>query len=46
MPMLFVFRSHALERMVERNIGQEAVEHLAQHGEIIREYPDDMPVLP
>jgi len=38
-----VFRVHALQRMFERGISEEDVQHVLENGEIIKEYPDDAP---
>jgi hypothetical protein len=37
------YRVHAIQRMFERSISREDVRHVIEHGEIIRDYPDDMP---
>ena len=39
----FVWRKHALERMMERAITRDEVIHCAYNGEIIESYPDDYP---
>lgn len=39
----FVFRVHALQRMVERRISDAAVREAVENGEIIEDYPDDTP---
>lgn len=38
-----VWRGHALQRMLERNISREDVKIVLQDGKIIEEYPDDFP---
>ncbi len=38
-----IFRAHALERMVERNIGFSDIDEIAENLEIIEEYPNDFP---
>jgi len=37
------WKSHALERMVERDISRAQVIKVLEKGEIIEEYPDDTP---
>ena len=37
------FSAHALRRMFERSIPDEAVVHVVRAGRIIREYADDVP---
>lgn len=39
----FVWRKHALERMLERGIGRVEVISAARNGEIIEEYAQDFP---
>jgi len=39
----FIYKKHALERMLNRNINFEEVEKAIITGEIIREYPEDKP---
>lgn len=41
--MKLVFRVHALLRMFERQISTDDVRDTIEHGEVIKEYPDDMP---
>ena len=41
--MNFIYRTHAIERMFERNISDEVVEKVIKNGKIIEEYPDDKP---
>jgi hypothetical protein len=41
--MKLVFRIHAVQRMFERAISDEDVRHVLEHGDTIREYPDDTP---
>jgi len=38
-----IYRKHALERMLKRNVEFEEVELAILNGEIIKEYPDDKP---
>ena len=37
------FRVHAIQKMFERSISRGDVAYVIEHGEVIREYPDDMP---
>ncbi len=37
------FSRHAMERMFHRQILPEAVAHVIEAGEIIKDYPDDIP---
>ncbi len=39
----FVWRKHALERMLERGISRAEVVTAVQNGEVIEEYPSDFP---
>lgn len=39
----FIWRKHALERMIERSIPRDEVIHCAYNGEIIESYPEDHP---
>lgn len=39
----FVWRRHALERMLERSISRAEVINAVQNGEIIEEYAQDFP---
>ena len=39
----FVFRVHALRRMLHRRISIAEVRHVLDTGEIIESYPDDTP---
>lgn len=39
----FIWRKHALERMLERSISRDEVMQCARHGEIIESYPEDFP---
>ena len=41
--MNFIYRTHAIERMFERNISDEVVEEVIKNGKIIEEYLDDKP---
>ena len=38
-----VYRIHAIQRMVERDISEQDVEQAARHGIEIESYPDDHP---
>lgn len=38
-----IFRVHAIQRMFQRRISVEDVEHVLSSGETIEEYPDDSP---
>lgn len=38
-----IFRVHAVRRMFERHISEEAIKHILATGEVIEEYPDDKP---
>ena len=39
----FIYRKHALERILSRSINPDDVEVTITTGEIINEYPDDKP---
>ena len=39
----FIYRKHALERILSRNIDPDDVETTVKNGEIINVYPDDKP---
>ena len=41
--MKFTFRVHAIQRMFERRISQESVEHIGNQGEVIAAYENDKP---
>ncbi len=41
--MNFIYRTHAIERMFERDISDEVVEKVIKDGKIIEEYLDDKP---
>ncbi|MDP2078924.1 MAG: DUF4258 domain-containing protein [Sulfuricurvum sp.] len=41
--MNFIYRTHAIERMFQRDVNGEDVEHIVKTGEIIETYPDDYP---
>ncbi|KFN38614.1 MAG: hypothetical protein JU82_10845 [Sulfuricurvum sp. MLSB] len=41
--MHFIYRTHAIERMFQRDVNEEDVEHVVKNGEIIESYPDDYP---
>lgn len=36
-------RTHAIQRMYERNIAMDEVRHVLEHGEMIENYPNDTP---
>ncbi|MBA3826578.1 MAG: DUF4258 domain-containing protein [Ktedonobacterales bacterium] len=38
-----VFRVHVLQRMFQRSITEEDVQHVLENGEVIKEYLDDTP---
>jgi len=38
-----VFRVHALKRMAERRVSESEVRHVLEKGEIIQDYPEDLP---
>ena len=38
-----LYQLHAIERMSQRKISEEDVEHIILTGEVIAEYPDDTP---
>lgn len=38
-----IFRVHALRRMFQRRINSNDVRHVLATGEVIEDYPDDMP---
>jgi hypothetical protein len=39
----FIYKKHALERMLSRNIDFDEIESAIIDGEIIKEYPEDKP---
>lgn len=41
--MKIVYRLHAIKRMFRRNISQEDVRRVIEAGEIIENYPEDLP---
>jgi hypothetical protein len=41
--MRLVFRVHAVRRMFERGISEDDVRHVLAAGEVIEEYPGDLP---
>lgn len=41
--MRFIYRTHAIERMFQRDVNEEDVEYVVKNGEIIENYPDDYP---
>jgi len=41
--MVLIYRVHAIERMFQRDVNEEDVEHVVNFGEIIENYPDDHP---
>ena len=38
-----VFRVHAIQRMFERGVSEEDVHHVLDTGEVIEDYPEDVP---
>ena len=38
-----IFRVHAIERMFERGISEIDVRDVLEHGEVIENYPNDLP---
>jgi hypothetical protein len=38
-----IFRLHAIQRMFERRIGQTEVRVALENGQVIEDYPDDVP---
>jgi len=38
-----IYRNHAIKRMFERGIGELDVRAVIDRGEVIQEYPDDVP---
>lgn len=38
-----VFRVHAIQRMFERGINERDIRQVLDAGEVIQEYPDDLP---
>jgi hypothetical protein len=38
-----IFRVHAIQKMFERAISRDDVQHVIENGVVIREYPDDTP---
>lgn len=38
-----IFRVHAIQRMFQRRISKEDVRHIVATGEVVEEYPDDIP---
>ncbi len=41
----FEYSNHCLLRALERDIDIETIELIIQRGEIIKEYPNDKPIL-
>ena len=41
----FVYRKHALEWLLSRNINPADIEEIVKNGEIINEYPEDKPFI-
>jgi len=39
----FIYRVHAIERIFQRDISEEAVENTVKNGKIVEEYLDDKP---
>lgn len=40
---LLVFRVHAIKRMFQRRISLDDVRHVLATGEVVEDYPDDIP---
>lgn len=40
-----IYRNHAIKRMFERGIGEADVRAVIDRGEVIQEYPDDVPYI-
>ena len=38
-----IFRVHAIQRMFQRQISAQSIQHILTTGDIIESYPDDMP---
>jgi hypothetical protein len=38
-----IFRIHAVKRMFQRNISEEDIRFVSANGEVIEEYPEDIP---
>jgi hypothetical protein len=38
-----IFRVHAIQRMFQRRISEQDVRHVLATGDIIEDYPDDVP---
>ncbi len=38
-----IFRVHVLQRMFQRQINEEDIRHVLESGEVIEEYPKDLP---
>ena len=38
-----IYQLHAVERMSQRKISEEDIEHIILNGEVIAKYPDDTP---
>lgn len=41
--MDFIYRTHAIERLFEREIAEEDVEEAVKNGKVIESYADDKP---
>ncbi len=41
--MKYIFRLHALQRMIERSIDKQSVIEVIEKGDIVESYPDDKP---
>jgi len=41
--MNFIYRTHAIERMFQRDISEDSVESVVKNGKIIEEYLEDKP---
>jgi len=39
----FIYRTHAIERMAQRDVSTDEVRDVVTDGETIEEYPDDTP---
>lgn len=43
LPHRLIFRVHAVRRMFERRISEDDVRHVLQTGEVVEDYPQDLP---
>lgn len=41
----YTFRVHAIQNMFERKISRDDVIYVIEHGDVIREYPEDKPYI-